>query len=159
TNMRAYELTEVNPDINANAALRSATEQDLSFYPYWVEGAKSEFDGTDDPKFNVSADIEAYRHRICGNLFFLEINGAPVSTAVISRELGSVCNIGMVYTPPYLRGRGYATDCVAAVTRVGLARGYKKCTLYTDLSNPTSNSIYMKIGYKPVFDASEIDFE
>ena len=32
------------------------------------------------------------------------------------------------------------------------------CSLYTDLSNPTSNSIYTKIGYVPIGDALELDF-
>jgi predicted GNAT family acetyltransferase len=30
--------------------------------------------------------------------------------------------------------------------------------LFTDLANPTSNSIYQKIGYRPVFDICEIEF-
>jgi hypothetical protein len=33
---------------------------------------------------------------------------------------------------------------------MSLDSGKKFCTLYTDLDNPTSNSIYQKIGYKPV---------
>lgn len=27
--------------------------------------------------------------------------------------------------------------------------------LYTDLANPTSNSIYQRIGYRPVIDATD----
>ena len=57
-----------------------------------------------------------------------------------------------VYTPPALRRRGFASALVAAVSAVGLASGKEVCVLYTDLANPTSNSIYQKIGYRPVCD-------
>jgi predicted GNAT family acetyltransferase len=92
------------------------------------------------------------------NRLSLEDGGMPVSMAKISRELQTVCVVGMVYTPPYFRGRGYATSCVAAVSQFGLDRVYKKCVLYTDLANPTSNSIYMKIGYRPICDSINVMF-
>jgi predicted GNAT family acetyltransferase len=66
--------------------------------------------------------------------------------------------IGSVYTPAALRQHGYATSCVAGVCRAILKSGYAFCTLYTDLSNPTSNSIYMKIGFKPVCDSVQHTF-
>ena len=56
-----------------------------------------------------------------------------------------------VYTPLEWRRRGYATACVAALSEL-LLRGFEFCVLYTDLSNPTSNSIYTRIGYRPVRD-------
>jgi predicted GNAT family acetyltransferase len=60
--------------------------------------------------------------------------------------------ISLVYTPPDLRQRGYATACVASLSQMLLDEGWQFCTLFTDLANPTSNSIYRKIGYKPVGD-------
>ena len=53
---------------------------------------------------------------------------------------------------PEFRGRGYASNCVAALTQKMLDQGRKFCFLYTDLSNPTSNKIYQQIGYRPVCD-------
>jgi predicted GNAT family acetyltransferase len=64
-----------------------------------------------------------------------------------------------VYTPPELRCKGYATSCVAELSRNILQSGKKFCMLYTDLANPTSNSIYMKIGYWPVCDSVQHTFE
>ena len=66
--------------------------------------------------------------------------------------------VGLVYTPPELRRKGYATACVAGVCREILKSGYDFCALYTDLSNPTSNSIYIKIGFKPVCDSVQYTF-
>src|SRR5690606_3932191 len=67
--------------------------------------------------------------------------------------------IGYVYTPPEWRGRGYASACVTTLSRRALAGGARFCCLYTDLSNPTSNAIYRRIGYEPVCDAIDIRFE
>ena len=67
--------------------------------------------------------------------------------------------IGGVYTPPELRGRGYATALVAGVSRIKLSEGREFCSLCTDLSNPTSNAIYQKIGYRPVCDFAEYRFD
>jgi predicted GNAT family acetyltransferase len=39
-----------------------------------------------------------------------------------------------------------------------LDSGKKFCFLFTDQANPTSNSIYQKIGYEPVCDFHEYTF-
>ena len=39
-----------------------------------------------------------------------------------------------------------------------LSECYSLCSLFADQAKPTSNSIYMKIGYVPLGDALEIDF-
>jgi predicted GNAT family acetyltransferase len=66
--------------------------------------------------------------------------------------------VGAVYTPLRHRRRGYATALVASLSQVLLDGGAKACFLFTDLANPVSNSIYAKIGYRPVADIAEIDF-
>ncbi|MGI6617918.1 MAG: GNAT family N-acetyltransferase [Saccharofermentanales bacterium] len=66
---------------------------------------------------------------------------------------------GFVYTSPYFRGKGYASSILAQLSQMALDKGFKKCALYTDLSNPTSNSIYTKIGDVPVCDSLVLKFE
>jgi predicted GNAT family acetyltransferase len=66
--------------------------------------------------------------------------------------------VGPVYTPPQLRGRGYATALVREVTAARLATGVRTMVLYTDVANPTSNAIYARIGYRPLAEAVELDF-
>jgi len=39
-----------------------------------------------------------------------------------------------------------------------LDQGKSYCTLYTDLSNPASNVIYQRIGYRPLADFLDIRF-
>ena len=66
--------------------------------------------------------------------------------------------IGYVYTPPESRARGYASALVAAVSQKMLDEGFAFCVLYTDLSNPTSNAIYARVGYEPVADVLDMTF-
>jgi predicted GNAT family acetyltransferase len=47
---------------------------------------------------------------------------------------------------------------VAAVSTATLSSSYR-CILYTDLANPTSNSIYRAIGYRAIAEALRYEFE
>jgi predicted GNAT family acetyltransferase len=69
--------------------------------------------------------------------------------AAMSLPTVGVVRVQYVYTPPERRGFGYATGCVEHMSRVHVARGLQ-CVLYTDLGNPTSNSIYRNIGYEAI---------
>ena len=65
--------------------------------------------------------------------------------------------VSFVYTPEAMRGRGYATACVAALTQMLIDRGNRYCVLYADLANAASNAIYQRIGYEPLCDAAEYE--
>lgn len=84
---------------------------------------------------------------------------APVSIAAVDRPTRNGIAIHTVYTPPEHRNQGYATSSVLVLTQKMLTDRYSFCCLYTDLSNPTSNSIYTKIGYVRVGDALAFDFQ
>ncbi len=66
-----------------------------------------------------------------------------------------VARIGPVFTPKEHRGRGYASAAVAEVSRLLLAEG-ARVTLFTDQANPTSNRIYVALGFEPVVDMVEL---
>ncbi|MDR2182938.1 MAG: GNAT family N-acetyltransferase [Clostridiales bacterium] len=152
---RIYELREVNPEIPKIGHFRPARQQDLSFLPFWL----ADFDAAAGGSSDVSADIEGGRYHITGgDLYILEDNGMAVSMAKITRKTPGAACIAYVYTPPYLRGKGYASSVTAQLSRLCLDAGAKSCVLYTDLTNPTSNSIYQKIGYGPICDSLEIKF-
>ena len=54
--------------------------------------------------------------------------------------------------------RAVVDVALEAASCLVLDRGMRFCFLYTDLANPTSNGIYMRIGYEPVCDSRELAF-
>ena len=158
-NQRIYELKAVNPDIKQFCVVRLLDEKDMYFFPYWLEAfnAASTYGKTE---MSIPQDEKLYRYRLSTKkIYVLEVNGIPVSMAGYTRELQTAIGVSFVYTPPYYRGKGYASSCVAQLSQMALDKGFTKCVLYTDLLNPTSNSIYQKIGYTPVCDSLMLKFE
>jgi predicted GNAT family acetyltransferase len=86
------------------------------------------------------------------------VDDVPVSMARAAPVAGGVARIGPVYTPPERRGRGYATACVELLSR-RIEDGGHTAILYTQLSNPTSNAIYRRIGYEPVLEVLRYRFD
>jgi predicted GNAT family acetyltransferase len=74
------------------------------------------------------------------------MSGAPTPSGI---------RVGPVYTPPDRRRRGYGAAVTAELTRRELAVGRRYCFLYTDEANPTSNSVYRRIGYRVVGDSTQ----
>jgi uncharacterized protein len=152
---RIYACERVLTRTYARGHLRPATKDDEPLATQWAA------DFCRDA--GIADEIEAMTARIpniieTGSLYVWD-NDQIVSTALVQRETTHGISISMVYTPAHLRNRGYATSCVAAVTQRMLDSGKTFCCLYTDLTNPTSNSIYQKIGYKPVCDSEDLAFE
>jgi ribosomal protein S18 acetylase RimI-like enzyme len=85
-----------------------------------------------------------------------DVAGEVVSVAGIVRRTRNTAAIAWVYTPPELRGRGYAGSATAAVVERIFAEGRSAACLYTDLANPASNRCYEKIGFEPACDAAHV---
>ncbi len=151
---RVYELRRVIPPPPAPGALRVATEADQELVARWLYDFAREvgMEGT------VETVAESAAQRIDRRELFLWEDGRPVSLAGRGRHTTHGAVIGSVYTPPAFRGRGYASSCVAALSRQMLDAGWRFCALFTDLANPISNSIYQKIGYRPLGDFDEYGF-
>ena len=90
--------------------------------------------------------------------FWLWDGAEPMSMAVSRRPVEGVVRVAGVYTPPEKRKRGYAAACVHALSKHMRDAGYR-CVLYTDLANPTSNSIYRRIGYRAISEVLRYRFE
>jgi len=69
-----------------------------------------------------------------------------------------VARIAPVFTPPEHRRRNYASALVGELSRELFEQGKRAMFLTTDVANPTSNSIYRKIGYLPAADHYHFDF-
>ena len=150
TRMRVFEARRVVQPPKPAGAFRAATDADLPTVTRWT-AAFIEETGLDNP----SDPQDLARERIGEGSLFVWEDARPVSMAAWAGRAGSIVRVNFVYTPPELRGRGYASACVASLTQQLLDEGHALCSLYTDLSNPTSNKIYQAIGYRPVCDATE----
>ncbi len=67
--------------------------------------------------------------------------------------------ISLVYTPQDFRGKGNGSLMVALLSDKIIKGGKKFANLYTDLSNPTSNSIYQKLGFKKIGQSIQYNFK
>jgi predicted GNAT family acetyltransferase len=92
-----------------------------------------------------------------GCWLWVDPNGVVVSLATRRPIVAGSARVGPVYTPSRWRGHGYGSSVTAAATRDVLDDGGVP-VLFTDLSNPTSNDIYRRLGYFPVEDRLEIEF-
>jgi uncharacterized protein len=154
--MRLYELREVIfPPHPPAGFLRQAKIEELDLVSGWRNAFSFEsLHEAPLPNYRTTAarQIEA------GTIFLWDDQG-PVSMAASARPTAHGSSVNSVYTPPELRGRGYASACVAALSQQILDSGKQFCTLFTDLDYPTSNSIYQKIGYRPLCDFREYTFD
>lgn len=82
------------------------------------------------------------------SIFILRKSGVPVSMACQNRETKNSQSISFVFTPKEHRGQGYGSLVTGLISKNSFdEKGKIACNLYTDLTNPTSNSIYKKLGY------------
>ena len=153
--MRVFEARTVADVPLAAGALRLASMDDLPLMAQWVDAFSQEALG--ELADRDKAEKSAARFIADKQLHIWDCNG-PVSIAKTTRPMRNGITVTVVYTPPAQRSKGYATSCVASLTKQLLSERYSFCSLFADQANPTSNSIYAKIGYVPMGDALEIDF-
>ncbi|MEH1168416.1 GNAT family N-acetyltransferase [Micromonospora sp. CPCC 205539] len=153
TAQRILSLDAVRPPVVVAGRARPATPADRDLLIDWAAAyARETVPG--GPPVDPRGQIDARLWH--GDLLWLWVEaGGPVAMAWLSRPVAGVVRVSGVYTPPRWRGRGFASGCVAHVSRHALEAGATRCTLYTDLANPTSNKIYQALGYRPVSDAAQ----
>ena len=155
-----YALRGVNPPREVAGNMRLADAGDRALLLEWVDAFAKEVlrEGPDaDPeRHERSVDARLGGGEAGFALWYAE--GRSVSLVGFGGPTPNGIRIGPVYTPPELRGRGYASALTAQVSQLQLDRGKRFCFLYTDLANPTSNAIYMRIGYERVCDSRELAF-
>jgi len=152
---RLYSLTQVLDLPNVPGQLRRATAADIALVGRWF----TEFDIEALNENDTGRARERAAKRIDRREVYLWDDCQPRSMAARDRPSRNTITVNAVYTPPAARRQGFATATVAQLSRELLLEGYSACVLYTDLSNPTSNRIYQRIGYEPVCDSDHIIFD
>jgi predicted GNAT family acetyltransferase len=153
---RLYRLgTLTPPDPRPEGRARVAAEQDRDQLICWHSEFSADIGGTASTDHGSWADTRIADGRVT---LWETPDGTPVSMSGMTPMVAGQIRIGPVYTPARLRGRGYAGATTAEVSRAALAKGAAQVLLFTDLANPTSNSLYQRIGYRPVTDFAVYDF-
>ena len=146
---RAFRLTQVRWPPRAPGRMRPARQADRGLLYDWLGD-------------HLPADLDEIADRwaagINRTMQLWVDNGLPVSMAGVGSPTPHGIRIGPVYTPNDRRGRGYASNLVAAACAGALDAGRRFCFLFTDLANPTSNHIYQEIGFEPVTDVDRWTF-
>lgn len=163
-NQKIYDLTHVNEDLLGleGKDFRKAHESELDLITNWMfEFCKEAVPRNETLQKSdfISEQKENFRTAIKEEQFWLLTeNKIPKTMARSSGGSANTRMISGVFTPREFRNNGYASICVANLSHRILKSGKKKCILFTDLSNPTSNNIYKNIGYKEVSESIMIKF-
>ncbi|MFB7967121.1 GNAT family N-acetyltransferase [Streptomyces rubiginosohelvolus] len=149
---RLYRLGALRPPSPApEGRARAATRADRALLVAWVRGFA---DATGQSKSSAEWLVDEGTER--GSLTLWESGGTPVALAGRTRMPAGTVRVTLVFTPPEFRGRGYGAAVTAESSRAALAEGAAEVLLFTDLANPTSNGVYLRIGYEPVADRVQL---
>jgi len=154
--LRLYVLDTLRrPAPEPPGRVRPAGQRDLDLVVDWMRAFQWEAEAQ-------TADVEPMaRGQVNDGRLWLWEDEASSAVAMAGRQAiaAGVSRVGPVYTPPANRRHGYGAAVTAACTEDALRRGAEHVVLFTDLANPTSNSIYQQIGYRPVSDRTVVHFD
>jgi hypothetical protein len=91
-------------------------------------------------------------------LYFWD-DGAPRCMLGVLRETSDAAAIGILYTPPPFRERGYARASVAALSRHLLERGMTRSYFCLDPTDAATYSMCVRLGYGVVQNTVDIDYD
>lgn len=152
---RLFRLGDLTPPRPAPpGAARRATGDDVPLVAAWTSAFAADIGVP--PATDRTANAE--RRVAQGGLYVWEAGGRPVSMAAHSPPVAGQSRIAPVYTPPGLRGRGFAGAVTAAVSRAAQDAGAQQVLLFADVANPTSTALYQRLGYRPVADHVDVGF-
>lgn len=154
-----YAARVVDAPADVPGEARRAGVADRELVLDWLRAFQTEALDEDAPHVELEPGVDRRLASAGAGFVLWEDGSEPVSLCGYGGRTPHGIRIGPVYTPPDLRGRGYGSAVTAYATKEQLDGDRDYCFLYTDLSNPTSNRIYMQIGYERVCDSAEYAFE
>lgn len=158
--LRLFALEVLRPPDGVAGRARAVGPHDgtgIDLVAAWRESFDVELDGAAPSAGTARRAVERGLAAGAGELLW-EVDGAPVAQAAAHPIVAGMSRIGPVYTPPAHRRHGYAAAVTAAAARWAVDRGARHVLLYTDLSNPTTNRLYPRLGFRPRYDSRELRF-
>jgi RimJ/RimL family protein N-acetyltransferase len=84
--------------------------------------------------------------------------GGLVAYSAFNATIADTVQIGGVWTPPELRGRGHARCVVAGSLQHARDRGVRSAILFTDEKNVAAQRSYVAVGFRPIGDYGIVFF-
>jgi GNAT superfamily N-acetyltransferase len=150
----AVDLSElvVPPGLSSGAVVCRAPEpEEREPMLAWRLAYDIEILGAVDSEEQRARAAGFYDSRIAeGSAWVALVNGAPVSFSAFNASLPDIVQLGGIYTPAELRGRGYAKCAVAASLLAARERGVSRAVLFTQ--NPSAARSYEAVGFRALGD-------
>lgn len=128
--------------------LRQPVEADRTLFEDWHRGYVTELRMTSPERVDAEARDRA-EQAIGGDATrLLVVDGTPVARTAINARLPDMVQIGGVYTPPEIRGRGHARRAVALHLEDLRAAGVTTAILFA--SGPAACRAYEAIGFRRI---------
>lgn len=143
----ALDLSDLILPDDPAFALRPITATDMPLTIRWRAAYRGEVVGTTPERCEALAkeDMETYLARDSHRI--LEHDSTPVAMTGFNAELPGVVQVGGVYTPPDLRGRGHARAAVALHLAEARRKGVRRAVLFA--ANNAAARAYRAIGFTP----------
>ncbi len=144
------------PPTLASGALawRRSIEADLPLLTGWRRAYAVEALGERDDAVlatRAADDIATWHGH--GDIFVLtDANGTPLSMATHNARIPDTVQIGGVWTPAALRGRGYARAAVAGALLAARDDGARTAVLFTGKENEPARRAYLSLGFRIIGD-------
>jgi GNAT superfamily N-acetyltransferase len=149
-NWMLFRIDEVEPPRAAPGQLRTADESDWPLLSGWAPAYSK--------ATNAYVDVTSFfQRRLRRRELFVWDHDGPKSVVSVSGNTPRGVRLNGVFTPEPFRGRGYASNVVAAASRNALATGAGFCVLFADREPSAPSRIYRAIGYRPIRDHLVID--
>lgn len=120
-------------------------EEDL-LIEWRVAYAREALGAAEGPALHEESRAEIVLIRRERSDFVLEHDGLPVAFAAYNARLPDIVQIGGVWTPPGLRGRGYGRGVTAGALVAARDAGVARAVLFTD--NPAASRAYEALGFR-----------
>ena len=128
---------------------RRPRPEELALVARWRAAYRQEVLGEpESPASDASAREDVESLDASGSHWVLEEGGAPVAYTAFNARLLEIVQVGGVWTPPKLRGRGYARCAVAGSLVTARSQGAGRAVLFTE--NPAAIRAYEAIGFRRI---------
>jgi len=134
---------------NGSITCREPRREERDHLCVWRVAYEIETLGSPDSSETHERAAQSMDRQIADRQVWVAIqNGEPVSISAFNAALPDIVQLGGIYTPPSLRGRGYAKVSVAGSLLAAQQRGATRAVLFT--GNPSAVRSYEAVGFRRV---------